>query len=185
MQKHETGSSLYLLILFDLVFYITQTYLWNHQVYNFHCRKIMTKILATTNTLNANTLILKIYFMHQYILFQIFHNLSVFIFYRYFCYAITVRKPSHKAIWLKFRPSITKFLRNLIISIYEKVRLEQLWKAKVFNINLNIAHFWKCFSYRASYSACTILCKSHDFLISWFKSELIFQKMCLFGTFIS
>ena len=29
------------------------------------------------------------------------------------------------------------------------------------------------------------MCKSHDFLISCFKSEHIFQKMGLFGTFIS
>ena len=53
------------------------------------------------------------------------------------------------------------------------------------NINLNIAHFLKLFSYRASYSACTMLCKFHDFLISCFKPEHILQKMCLFGTFIS
>ena len=41
------------------------------------------------------------------------------------------KSPSHKAIWLKFRISFTKFLRNLImISICEKVRLQQLRKTK-------------------------------------------------------
>ena len=71
--------------------------------------------------------------------FQIFHNLCFLFFVD--IYAMQGRShnishlqwenPLHRAIWLKFRPSFTKFLRNLImISIWEKVRIQQFRKAK-------------------------------------------------------
>ena len=59
--------------------------------------------------------------------------------------------PSHKSIWLKFRPSFTQFFRNLMISICEKVRLQQLKKAKYSILALILHIFEKKMSYRASY----------------------------------
>ena len=77
--------------------------------------------------------------LNFFFFFQIFHNLCFLFFVD--IYAMQGRShnishlqwenPLHRAIWLKFRPSFTKFLRNLImISIWEKVRIQQFRKAK-------------------------------------------------------
>ena len=91
------------------------------------------------------------------------------------------KSPSHKAIWLKFRISFTKFLRNLImISICEKVRLQQLRKTKCSTL-ASILHIFLSFSFFTepnSYLYNT-MCTSHGFLISCFEFGNIFQKMWL------
>ena len=89
---------------------------------------------------------------------------------------------SHKAIWLKFRPSFTKLLRNLIIIfICEKTRLQQLRKIK-YSILASILHIFQNFFLAEPHTHLhNALCKSHDFLIFCFESWHTFQKLWLFG----
>ena len=68
-----------------------------------------------------------------------------------------------------------------MISICQKVRLQQLKKCKIFNISLNIVNFWKMFLTEPHTYLHNTLCKSHDFRLSYFESGHIFQKMWLFG----
>ena len=67
-------------------------------------------------------------------------------------------------------------MRNLIISIYEKARLKQLSKAK-YSILASILHIFQKNFLQSIIPTCTIHCKSHDFLISCFKSRHIFQNI--------
>ena len=73
--------------------------------------------------------------MYQYVLFQVFHKLSLFLVFA----DIMLHKNDatifdiydKKILQVKFRTSFTKFLRNLtMISIFKKVRSQQLRKAK-------------------------------------------------------
>ena len=70
-----------------------------------------------------------------------------------------------------FRSSLAKILSNLImISICEKVWLQQLTKAK-YSILESILHiFQKMFLTQSHTYLYNTLCKSHDFLISYFES---------------
>ena len=63
-----------------------------------------------------------------------------------------------------------------MISIFEKVRLQQLRKAK-YSILASIAHFSKTFPTEPRTYLYYTLCKYHEFLISCFESGHIFQKM--------
>ena len=124
--------------------------------------------------------------MYQYILFQIFHKLSLFLF-SADAYAMQEgshtshlwkENPTHWAIWLKFRLSFTKSLRNLImISICEKVKLQQARKAKysILASILNIFQNFKSFQNLHTYLYKT-MCTSHGFLISCFELETFFKK---------
>ena len=105
--------------------------------------------------------------MYQYILFQIFHKLSLFLFFAD-VYAMQERShnishlwqenPSHKVIWLKFRPSFSKCLRNLItIFIWEKVRLQKLRKPK-YSILATILHIYQFLFLQSLIPTCTIYC---------------------------
>ena len=89
---------------------------------------------------------------------------------------------SHKAIWLKFRPSFTKLLRNLtIISICGKTRLQQLRKIK-YSILASVLHIFDNFFLAEPHTHLhNTLCKSHDFLVFCFESWHIFQILWLFG----
>ena len=124
--------------------------------------------------------------MHQYILFQIFHNLSLFLFF-VDVYAIQERNHNISHLWqenpsqrLKFRPSFNIFLRNLImVLICEKKRLK--WLKEILNISLNIALF--PIPAEPHIYLYNTLCKSNGFLICCFESGKIFKKVWLFGNF--
>ena len=132
--------------------------------------------------------------MYQYILFQIFHKLSLFLF-SADAYAMQEgshtshlwkENPTHWAIWLKFRLSFTKSLRNLImISICEKVKLQQARKAKysILASILNIFQNFKSFQNLHTYLYKT-MCTSHGFLISCFELETFFKKCHFLEKFI-
>ena len=130
--------------------------------------------------------------MYQYILFQIFDKLSLFLFFAD-VYAMQERSqnishlqyenPSHKAIWLKFRPFLTKFLRNLIISICEKVRLQQLRKAK-YSILASILHIFNFFL-QSLIPTCAIHCVNlMVFLYLALDMEKCFKKCDFLEKFI-
>ena len=99
--------------------------------------------------------------MYDYILFQIFHKLPLFLF-LVDIYAMQDRShnishlqeenPSYKATWLKFRPFLYKIFKEFKNDLYLwKSEVTTIKKDKIFDISLNIAHFWKKISYRASY----------------------------------
>ena len=68
-----------------------------------------------------------------------------------------------------------------MITICEKVRLQQSRKAK-YSISASILHIFRKFSLTESHAYFyNTLCKSHGFLISYFESGSIIQKMRLFG----
>ena len=68
-----------------------------------------------------------------------------------------------------------------MISICEKVRLQQLRKAK-YSILASISHiFQKYFVTEPHTYLCNTLCKSHDFRISCIESGHIFQRIQLFS----
>ena len=99
--------------------------------------------------------------MHHYILFQIFHELSLFLFVADIYVILEIshniphlrqEKPSHKAIWQKFRFSYAKMLRNLImIFICEKVRLQQVGKSK-YSILASMVHIFQNIFLTQSYT---------------------------------
>ena len=92
---------------------------------------------------------------------------------------------SHKAIWLKFRPSFTKLLRNLtIISICGKTRLQQLRKIK-YSILASVLHIFHNFFLAEPHTHLhNTLCKSHDFLVFCFESWHIVQYCDFLEKFI-
>ena len=99
--------------------------------------------------------------MYHYILFQIFHELSLFLFVADIYVILEIshniphlrqEKPSHKAIWQKFRFSYAKMLRNLImIFICEKVRLQQVGKSK-YSILASMVHIFQNIFLTQSYT---------------------------------
>ena len=103
----------------------------------------------------------------------------------YLCY--DTRKPqyftftvsSHQAIWQKFRSSFTKFLWNLMISICEKVRLQQLRMAK-YSILASISQYHTFFQFFFLQMPHTYL-YSASYTISSFFSEQPLKKC---GTFL-
>ena len=63
--------------------------------------------------------------------------------------------------------------------IYEQVRKRRtLKKSKIFNISLNIAHFFFFFFFKEPHTYLyNTFCKSHAFPVSCFESGNTFQKM--------
>ena len=121
--------------------------------------------------------------MHHYILFQIFHKLSLFLFVADINVILKIshntphlrqEKPSHIAIWQKFRSC------NNDLYLW-KGEVTTSRKVKIFNISLNVVHFSKHFSYTVLYLLVQYTVKSHDFLIYCFESGHFFQEMQLFG----
>ena len=63
-----------------------------------------------------------------------------------------------------------------MIIVFEKVRLQQLRKAK-YSILASILHIFNSFYLQSLIPTCRIHCNSHGFFISCFESGKIFQKM--------
>ena len=150
--------------------------------------------LATNFHLNISMGIVFLFYlplemMYQNILFQIFQQLSLILFFAH-AYVMQERShnishlclenPSQKDIWLKFRPSFTKFWRNLMISIFTKVRLEQLRKAK-YSILASILLIFLFYFLQSLISTCTIQCVNLMVFLYLALNLETFQKRWLFG----
>ena len=89
------------------------------------------------------------------------------------CMVRTSFTSSHPKFW----PSFTKLLRNLMmISIFEKMRLQQLRKIRYSTLPSIVLIFQKSFLTEPHTYLCSTLSKSNDFLTTWFESGHIFLK---------
>ena len=118
--------------------------------------------------------------IYQYILFQIIHKFSLFLFFvdayamQYFTFRLrkSFRESHLTKVQTFFYKTFEEFNND---SISEKVRLQQLRKAK-YSILASILHiFQKKYLKELYIYLFNTLCKSHSFLISYFESGNIFK----------